>query len=94
VFKDEYYWPLPWHLRRLTSVGYWSGQVPNEGEARLTATPIILSSAEFDQELTERLNASHFMIGFHSLRQGRLVQIWVKNELWEPFVASRMNRRG
>ncbi|HTE21202.1 MAG TPA: flippase activity-associated protein Agl23 [Armatimonadota bacterium] len=89
VFKDDYYWPLPWYLRRLRHVGYWSGGVPVEAEARLTGTPIVLSSAEFDEELTERLGASHFMIGFHSLRPGVLVQMWVKNELWEPFVMSR-----
>jgi uncharacterized protein (TIGR03663 family) len=93
VFKDNYYWPLPWSMRRLKNVGYWSGGVPKEEEARLTGTPIILSSAEFDEKLTERLNASHFMIGFHGLRSGVLVQMWVKNELWEPFVMSQTKNR-
>ena len=93
VFRDDYYWPLPWYLRRLTNVGYWSGEVPKEEEARLTGTPIILSSAEFDERMTERLSASHFMIGFHSLRAGVLVQMWVKNELWEPFVMSQSKTR-
>ncbi len=34
VFKDTYYWPLPWYLRRLKNVGYWSGKMPAEEEAR------------------------------------------------------------
>lgn len=93
VFKDTYYWPLPWTLRRLKNVGYWVGAVPKEEEARLKDTPIILSSAELDEGLTKRLAASHFMTGFYSLRAGVLVQMWVKNELWEPFVMSRSRDR-
>jgi uncharacterized protein (TIGR03663 family) len=89
VFADDYHWPLPWYLRRLKHVGYWTGKVPDEAEARLTRTPIILSSSDFDEELTARLSASHFMIGFSSLRPGVLVQTWVKNDLWEPFVMSK-----
>lgn len=93
VFTDNYHWPLPWYLRRLKHVGYWTGKVPAEAEARLTGTPILLSSAEFDAELTARLQSSHFMIGFHSLRPGVLIQMWVQNELWEPFITSRSRPR-
>ncbi len=93
VFTDDYHWPLPWYLRRLRHVGYWTGKVPAEAEAHLTGTPIVLSSAEYDAELTTRLQASHFMIGFHSLRPGVLVQMWVKNELWEPYILSRSRPR-
>ncbi len=89
VFRDDYYWPLPWTLRRLKNVGYWSGAVPEESQARLKGTPILLSSSDFDEALTARLNETHFMIGFHTLREGVLVQAWVKNELWVPFVNSR-----
>ncbi len=93
VFKDSYYWPLPWYLRRLQNVGYWTGRVPEEAAARLAGAPILLSSAEFDEEMTRRLSVSHYMTGFHSLRTGVLVQLWVKNELWEPFVTSRTKNR-
>lgn len=89
VFSDAYYWPLPWTLRGMENVGYWSAGVPREEEAGLKRAAIVLSSAELDAELTERLGSSHFMIGFHALRPGVLVQVWVKNELWEPFVMSR-----
>jgi predicted membrane-bound mannosyltransferase len=94
VFTDDYHWPLPWYLRRLRNVGYWTARVPDERQARLSDTPIILSSAELDEELTGRLSASHFMTGFYSLRAGVLVQMWVKNELWEPFVMSRSRSPG
>jgi uncharacterized protein (TIGR03663 family) len=93
IWGDGYYWPLPWYLRRLKHVGYWVGAVPNEEEARLMGTPIILSSAEFDEPLTERLNASHFMIGFNSVRTGVLAQVWVKNELWESYIMKQSQRR-
>jgi hypothetical protein len=89
VFRDDYYWPLPWTLRRLRNVGYWNRGVPEESEARLKGTPIVLSAAELDEAMTARLNETHFMTGFHTLREGVLVQIWVKNELWVPFVMSR-----
>lgn len=93
VFADGYYWPLPWSLRRLKQVGYWAGAVPREEEARLRDTPIVLASAKFDEPLTERLSASHFMTGFYSLRPGVLVQLWVRNDLWEAFVKSRQSER-
>lgn len=89
VFSDGYYWPLPWYLRRLERVGYWSAGVPREAEARLKETPILISSADLDAELTERLGTGHYMIGFFSLRDGVAVQMWVKNQLWEPFVTHR-----
>ncbi|MFN3648174.1 MAG: flippase activity-associated protein Agl23 [Armatimonadota bacterium] len=88
VFSDEYYWPLPWYLRRLERVGYWTG-LPAEDEARLRSTPIVLSSSDLDEPLTERLGESHFMTGFHSLRPGVTVQLWVENQLWEGFITSR-----
>lgn len=93
VFRDDYYWPLPWTLRRLKNVGYWNRGVPEESTARLRGTPIVLSAAELDEAMTARLNETHFMTGFHTLREGVLVQIWVKNDLWEPFVMSRTKLR-
>jgi uncharacterized protein (TIGR03663 family) len=89
IFPDNYYWPLPWYLRHLENVGYWVGDVPEEREARLTETPIIVSSADFDDELSALLDRDHFMVGFHGLRPGVMVQVWVKSDLWEPFVLRR-----
>jgi hypothetical protein len=47
-----------------------------------------------DSVLCARLGETHYMVGFHTLREGVLVQVWVKNELWMPFVLSRSKRPG
>jgi hypothetical protein len=81
---DEYYWPLPWYLRRFSKVGYWTQKLPSDIEA-----PIILSSPTFDEELTRRLDKTHLMTGFYGLRSGVLIQLWVRLDLWERFIKAQ-----
>ncbi|MDX1934531.1 MAG: TIGR03663 family protein [Capsulimonadales bacterium] len=79
---DTYYWPLPWYLRRFPNVGFWVGVPPGtEADA-----PIVLASAAFDEELTQRLDATHLMTGFFALRPGVLMQTWVRLDLWQEYL--------
>ncbi len=84
ISKDGYYWPLPWYLRRLDNVGYWTGSVPGD-----PAAPVVIASPEFDEELTRRLDKSHLMTGFHALRPGVLFQLWVRMDVWERYLKTR-----
>lgn len=81
VWKDDYYWPLPWYLRRFPNVGYWTSVPPEIAEA-----PVVLADPAFDEELTKRLDATHLMTGFFGLRHGVVVQVWVRLDLWEPYL--------
>ena len=73
---DGYYWPLPWYLRRFEHVGYWT-QMPED-----PAAPIVISSPQLDEALTEHLNETHFMTVYHAVRPNVLAQVWVREDLW------------
>ncbi len=84
VWTDDYYWPLPWYLRRFPNVGYWHA-IPPE----IADSPVILSAPSFDEELTRRLDATHLMTGYFGLRPGVVVQMWVRLDLWEAYLKTR-----
>jgi uncharacterized protein (TIGR03663 family) len=79
---DEYYWPLPWYLRRLSNVGYWAELPAN------VSAPIVIASPAFDEALTPRL-PDHLMTGIYGLRRGTFMQLFVSMQVWEPYVMSR-----
>ncbi|HLK60124.1 MAG TPA: flippase activity-associated protein Agl23 [Chthonomonadaceae bacterium] len=80
---DEYYWPLPWYLRRFPNVGYWT-EVPKDADA-----PVVLASPEFEEELTKRLDATHIMRGYRGLRPGVFLELWVRMDLWEAYLKAK-----
>jgi uncharacterized protein (TIGR03663 family) len=76
-WPDGYYWPLPWYLRRMDRVGYWVGLPPD------LSAPLVIASPEYDQPLTQQLDATHLMTGYYALRPNLLAQLWVRMDLWE-----------
>lgn len=83
VASDGYYWPLPWYLRRLPNIGYWT-QVPKDAPF-----PVVIASSDLDEALAERLQATHVMTGFFGLRTGVVYETWVRFELWEKYLKTR-----
>ena len=75
-WHDGYYWPLPWYLRRFEHVGYWT-QMPEDPGA-----PIVISSPQLDEALTEHLDETHLMTGYYGVRPNVLAQVWVREDLW------------
>ncbi len=80
---DNYYWPLPWNLRRFSNIGYWNS-VPSDPDA-----PIVLASPEFDVELTHKLDATHLMTGYFGIRSGVFLQAWVRLDLWQLYLEKK-----
>jgi len=76
VWQDDYYWPLPWYLRRFDHVGYWN-EIPDAPMA-----PVVISSPKFDAALTEKLEDTYFMTGYYGVRPNVLAQLWVREDLW------------
>jgi len=77
IWHDGYYWPLPWYLRGFEHVGYWS-QMPKDANA-----PIVVSSPQWDEQLTGELDATHLMTGYYGVRPNVLALLWVRMDVWE-----------
>jgi uncharacterized protein (TIGR03663 family) len=77
VWGDAYYWPIPWYLRGFDRVGYWT-HMPDDA-----AAGIVIAHPQFDDALTERLEATHLMTGYYGVRPGVLAMLWVRMDIWE-----------
>jgi uncharacterized protein (TIGR03663 family) len=73
------YWPLPWYLRRFTSVGYWN-ELPDDPDAAMIITAPELE-ADLDAALTDMYQKEYV-----GLRPGVLLLTYVRGNLWEEFI--------
>ena len=73
------YWPLPYYLRKLPRVGYWS-EIPATPDA-----PVIVASAEL-QERLEPLLRDRYHTEFCGLRPGVLLVLNVRQDLWDRYL--------
>ena len=75
-------WPLPWYLRRMSRVGYWS-RVAEAG--RLDNVPVIVASQEntgaADAALRDR-----YVSEFYGLRPDVLLTVYIDRALWSRFL--------
>ncbi len=83
IATDDYYWPLPWYIRRMKNVGYWT-KIPEDPNA-----PVVIASPEYDEALTHKLDPTHLMTGYYGLRPGVMFEVWVKMDLWTEFIKRR-----
>jgi len=78
-------WPLPWYLRRMTQVGYWSHAAeagPPDG------APVIVASQENASALDAALG-DRYVSEFYGLRPDVILTVYIERGLWERFLASR-----
>jgi uncharacterized protein (TIGR03663 family) len=66
VIKDA--WPLPWYLRKFSSVGYWQ---PNQN---ISDADFIITASDVPAGLTNRLNG--LRPEFFGVRPNVLIQLW------------------
>ena len=76
------YWPLPYYLRKLSRIGYWS-DIPSAPDA-----PVIVASAEL-QEALEPLLHETYHTEFFGLRPGILLVLNIQQDLWDKFLSER-----
>lgn len=82
IAPDGDYWPLPYYLRDMPHVGYWP-TIPDPLEAPVFVTPTALH-----EEIAARVGDTYHM-EFYALRPGVLRLLYIRNDLWEAFLATR-----
>ena len=76
-------WPLPWYLRTMPNVGYWT---PPPGDARAVQAPVIVSSIEQTPALDKALG-DRYVSEFYGLRPDLLLALYIERGLWDRFLA-------
>jgi len=75
-------WPLPWYLRTMPIVGYWTR---TDDPVALQA-PVIVSSMEFAPALDAVLG-DRYVSEFYGLRPEVVVTLYIERGLWDRFLA-------
>ena len=65
------YWPLPWHLRDYTRVGWWGRPVPDQ------STPIVISAKGDYSDIREDLRGS-YRVEKYDVRPGVIVYVYYR----------------
>jgi predicted membrane-bound mannosyltransferase len=79
-------WPLPWYLRRMTRVGYWT-RAADAGP--LDGVPVIIAAQDSADALDAALG-DRYVSEFYGLRPDVLLRVYIERSLWERFIASRL----
>ena len=75
-------WPLPWYLRTMPDVGYWTAP----GDPLALRAPVIVSSIEHTPAL-DRALGDRYVSEFFGLRPDVLLALYVERALWDRFLA-------
>jgi hypothetical protein len=75
-------WPLPWYLRAMPHVGYWT----TPADALALQPPVVVASMEHTAVLDEALG-ERYVSEFYGLRPDVLLALYVERGLWERFLA-------
>jgi predicted secreted protein len=78
-------WPLPWYLRRMSLVGYWTSAA---AAAPLAGSPVIVSSEE-NAPAVDAAVGDAYVTEFYGLRPGVLLTLYIERGAWEAFMAGR-----
>jgi uncharacterized protein (TIGR03663 family) len=76
-------WPMPWYLRTMPNVGYWT--VP--GDPVAMQAPVIVCSMENTGAMEAALGG-RYASEFFGLRPDVLLNLYVERGLWEQFLAA------
>ncbi len=76
-------WPLPWYLRTMPNVGYWT-EAP---EALALNAPVVVSSSDHVDEIDKALG-ENYLSEFYGLRPEVLLTLYVERGLWDRYLAS------
>ena len=95
VVTPENYWPLPWYLRHIPaeSVGYWQDAAQWVRDVASGPAPdAIILTPDVQPQVDAALPAAYNQQMMYGLRPDVLLHVYVREDLWEAFVASRSKR--
>ena len=72
------HWPLPWYLRTMPHVGYWT----EPGEALALEAPVIVASTDHTEVLDSALG-NRYVSEFFGLRPEVLLALYIEHGLWD-----------
>jgi uncharacterized protein (TIGR03663 family) len=75
-------WPLPWYLRSMPYVGYWTAP----GDPVAMEAPVIVTSVDHTAAL-DRLLGDRYVSEFFGLRPEVVLALYVERGLWNRFLA-------
>jgi uncharacterized protein (TIGR03663 family) len=76
-------WPLPWYLRRMERVGYWTNV---SGAGPLDRMPFVIASADFAGSVEAALG-DRYVSEYYGLRPGVLLTVFIERGLWDRFIS-------
>ena len=78
-------WPLPWYLRRFSSVGYWTDAASARGPE---GAAIIITDTEQAASI-DALPSGSYVSEYYGLRPNVFLVLHIRSDLWEEFLKSR-----
>jgi hypothetical protein len=75
-------WPLPWYLRSMPNVGYWTAP----DDALALRAPVVVGSTEHAPVLDKALG-DRYVSEFYGLRPDVLQALYIERGLWDGFLA-------
>ena len=75
-------WPLPWYLRAMPHVGYWTAP----GDPLSLQAPVLVASMNHTAVLDGVLG-DRYVSEFFGLRPEVLLTLYIERELWERFLS-------
>jgi predicted membrane-bound mannosyltransferase len=82
-------WPLPWYLRRMTRVGYWTSA---DWVGAIDRIPFIIASPDFADGVAATLG-DRYVSEHYGLRPGVLLTVFIERSLWDRFLSSKGSGR-
>jgi predicted membrane-bound mannosyltransferase len=77
-------WPLPWYLRTMPHVGYWTAP----GDALPLNAPVVVASMDHAPAVEAALG-ERYVSEFYGLRPEVLMTLFVERGLWDRFLAAQ-----
>ncbi len=78
-------WPLPWYLRRMQRVGYWTSVA---AVGPLDRMPLVVASPDFAGGVSATLG-DRYVSEYYGLRPGVLLTVFIERGLWDRFLLTR-----
>jgi uncharacterized protein (TIGR03663 family) len=78
-------WPLPWYLRDLGRVGYWTNMADC---GSLQDAPIVIASQENAPQVGALLG-DNYQGEYYGLRPEEILTLYIENSLWKRFLIAR-----